>query len=418
MFGNGLSLDQAPPFKAPLRFFLTAPIFLLMAAIIFYLRDLNLLERWPAETIGLVHFFTLGFLVMTMMGVLTQMLPVLAGVKIPKVLWVSRIIHLLITLGALLFPLGMIFNNVKMIQDGVITAWLAIFIFYAIVLWSLQKGIKSFTLTSFKLSSISALVTLIFAGRLAWGWAEFGAFSDLKLELLELHIAWAFFGIVFILIMGVSYKVVPMFYVTPDHPKWLTHFGSKIIFSLLILWTIIFKFFPFAITPIKIGISAVIFTYAFLTIKRMHKRKRPIIDTTILYWFFSMGLFISGALFYALSQFIINELWAILAAATFAIAILSLITGMLYKIIPFLTWLHLTSQKVLEVPTMRELLPDRFARKQFYLHLVMVILMYLSLFFPKIKILFLLFVICTISLTFFLTLMPLITYRKLTILEK
>jgi hypothetical protein len=59
---TGLSLDQAPPFEAPLKFFLTAPLFATLTGIIvFFLDDLNMFAR---QTIGLVHILTIGFMMM------------------------------------------------------------------------------------------------------------------------------------------------------------------------------------------------------------------------------------------------------------------------------------------------------------------------------------------------------------------
>jgi hypothetical protein len=401
MFSKGLSLDQSPPFSASLRFFLTAPLFLIIAAVLFFLKDIDMLDRWLPATIGIIHFYNLGFLVMVMMGVLTQMLPVLAGVTIPNVLWVSRIVHLLLTLGAVLFPLGMLQMNYTLIQVGAVLAWSAICIFYSIVLNALfQDGLPSFTLTSFKLSSLSALVTLLFAGRLAWGWAAFGEFSIYRTALVELHIAWAIFGIVFTLIMGVSYKVVPMFFVTTDHPRWLTHYGSKIIFSLLVLWSAFFHY-ENSIVFFKAGISLVVLAYSIETIRRLNKRKRPLTDTSILYWYLSMVLFSISAIFYNLPAL------QLYAALGFALAILSLITGMLYKIIPFLAWLHLTKKNIPSVPTMRELLPDRYARKQLYLHLCMIVSLVLVTFFPAIKLLSSFFLIASVGMMIWVILRPL-----------
>lgn len=420
MFSNGLSLEQSPPLKASMPFFLTAPIFLLIASILYLFNDLDLLDRWLPSTVGIVHFFNLGFLTMVIMGALTQMLPVLAGVTIPNVLGVSRLVYFLITLGSLLFPLGMIYMNLTMIQIGALSAWSAIFIFFSVALYALQKGIPSFTLTIFKLSSLSALITLIWAGRLAWAWAGVGEFSVYRIPMIELHIAWAVFGMVFILVMGVSYKVVPMFYVTPDHPRWLTHYAAKTIFSLLLLWTLIFQTYLFekfvwlqSLIPIlKIGISIVVITFSIETIRRLNNRKRPIVDTSIIYWKLSMTLFALGALLYALSQFITeSDKISIFASASFGIALLSLISGMLYKIIPFLVWFHLNAQGK-NPPVMRELLPDRLTRKQLYLHFGVVLFLGISILFPGLKFIFILFITCSLVSNLYLLSIPLRIYRR------
>ena len=64
---------------------------------------------------------------------------------------------------------------------------------------------------------------------------------------------------------------------------------------------------------------------------------------------------------------------------------MSLITGMLYKIIPFLIWLHLTNsidmklRWKLKIPNMKKIIPDDRAHSQFVLHFVSFALLLMSL---------------------------------------
>ena len=54
---------------------------------------------------------------------------------------------------------------------------------------------------------------------------------------------------------------------------------------------------------------------------------------------------------------------------------LSVINGMLYKIVPFLSWFHLQNRQMalmcmtVRVPHMKEFVTDKSAKRQFYLHL-------------------------------------------------
>jgi hypothetical protein len=58
---------------------------------------------------------------------------------------------------------------------------------------------------------------------------------------------------------------------------------------------------------------------------------------------------------------------------------------MLYKIIPFLVWLHLThavdmsARWQLKIPNMKQIVPDRHARTQLMLHILTVILLLVSI---------------------------------------
>lgn len=81
---SGLSLNQAPPFSVPLRFFLTAPCLGIVSTLIWlWAGDMTLLSRWSPSLMALTHGVVLGVFASVMFGALQQMLPVLAGVTIP-----------------------------------------------------------------------------------------------------------------------------------------------------------------------------------------------------------------------------------------------------------------------------------------------------------------------------------------------
>jgi hypothetical protein len=61
------------------------------------------------------------------------------------------------------------------------------------------------------------------------------------------------------------------------------------------------------------------------------------------------------------------------------------VSGMLYKIVPFLAWFHLKTQtgaKVGTIPNMKEMIPDKLARLHFRLHLAMLIVLLPAPFLP------------------------------------
>ena len=76
----GLTLESLPPINIPLRFFLTAPWFGMLAALLLLFSGPGLWSSsWNPALIGLTHLVTLGFVTMTMLGALFQLLPVLSG---------------------------------------------------------------------------------------------------------------------------------------------------------------------------------------------------------------------------------------------------------------------------------------------------------------------------------------------------
>jgi len=109
---NGLSVDQAPPISAPLRFYLTAPLFAIIAGLLIFFSEADILmSRYSIDSIVITHALTIGFLGFIMLGSLTQMLPVLAGAKIPKVSLVSNTSHLFLVVGTILMILGLTQDN-------------------------------------------------------------------------------------------------------------------------------------------------------------------------------------------------------------------------------------------------------------------------------------------------------------------
>ena len=66
---TSLSLEQAPPISVPFRFFLSAPLFLLLAALALLAAGPDALgSRWMPALLGITHLITLGFMSMVMSG--------------------------------------------------------------------------------------------------------------------------------------------------------------------------------------------------------------------------------------------------------------------------------------------------------------------------------------------------------------
>ena len=65
---SGLSLDQAPPVSVPLRFFLTAPLFGIVASVLMLISGPEIfVNRWSPSMVALTHLLTLGFIFHTTM---------------------------------------------------------------------------------------------------------------------------------------------------------------------------------------------------------------------------------------------------------------------------------------------------------------------------------------------------------------
>ncbi len=380
-----LSLEQAPPISVPFRFFLTAPLFSIAAAMMLMIYGSDvLLTRWGAPTLALTHLVTLGVLAMVMCGAMLQMLPVLAGSPVPKVVAVGWVVHSLLTLGTL--SLAVSFTQVSPIWMKLALACLGVGLGVFLVACGIalfRIKLPNFTITGMRLALFSLGVTLFLGLLLGAGVAGLIEF-DFLIGVVDVHLAWGLLGWVGLLLVGVSYQVIPMFQVTPEYPirmrRWLT--GS--LFVLLLIWTLlegarlIFEVQLSAVaTMILIALGYAWFAAATLQLQR--KRRRKVSDITLMFWRLGLVSVLLALVVWLLGRFVPQ--WDLLARYQILVGYLmifcagvSVINGMLYKIIPFLSWFHLQNRQMVmmrldvTVPHMKAFVSDRSSRLQFYLH--------------------------------------------------
>jgi len=109
-------------------------------------------------------------------------------------------------------------------------------------------------------------------------------------------------------------------------------------------------------------------------LRKLSQRKRQLSDVTIWYWQLSAYSLMVGALVWSVDVVIAYELSLLSALLIGGGFLLSLMSGMLYKIIPFLVWFHLNARGYMSIPTMREMFSARVAEVQFVLHLISLLL--------------------------------------------
>ncbi len=386
----GLSLEQAPPFSVPLRFFLTAPWFLaLAAALMFWEGPLIFASRWLPATLALTHLLVLGFMAQVMLGALLQILPVAVGVTIPYPRLTAALIHLPLTLGtltlagALLFSLPSGFAHaVGLLGLGFGVALLA----FHIALW--RAPVASGTVIALRCALGALLVTvalgLLLAGGLSWGW------SLPVVELTNLHAVWGLAGWTALLLAGVAYQVVPMFHMTPPYPTGLTRSFAPLMTGVLAAGSA-FILLDWTVAALVAGLALAMGLIAFAagTLYLFTQRRRKISDPTLGYWRMSMGSLLAGAALWLLTQWIpalatapqVEWLLGILLIFGFAIAV---INGMLYKIAPFLAWFHLQAQLLgrAKIPHIKQLLPDTPVRRQMRVSLAALLLLLAAAVYP------------------------------------
>jgi len=396
-----LSLEQAPPISIPLRFFLTAPLFGLAAAVLLlWYGPEAMSSRWSPQTLALTHLLTLGFLALVMCGSLLQMLPVLAGVPVPRVVLVGNLVHPLLSLGTLGLAGGFLLGSLLWLKLAVVTlgAGFLIYIIAVAVALSRVKQPNS-TVTGMRMALLALLVTVLIGLTLATGLAGWGTLTFPFLY-TDVHLVWGMLGWVALLLIGVSFQVVPMFQVTPDYPEWMRRWLPRSLLVGLAIWTMLYvtafkqqSSLLWAFIWLVIMLVGYI-AFALVTLRLQQKRRRKITDVTLLFWRLgivaiplSFLVWAVGRVFPQITELVDLDL-LLGVCMIFAIAI-PLLNGMLYKIVPFLSWFHLQNRQLatmcisVQVPNMKQFLPDKASKRQFWVYLLALVCALAAVFTPE-----------------------------------
>ena len=382
----GLSLEQAPPISLSFRFFLSAPLFLLLASLILLVSGPQaLISRWTPALLALTHLITLGFLSMTMIGALMQMLPVVAGAPMPWPRTVAWMVHIPLLAGTLMLAFGLFFSWTAMIGIAIFPLAFAFGVFLVAAACSLSASqVRHATMRAMRFASLALAVTAGLGIALA---GTLSGYFDLPLsELVGLHAGWGLLGWVGLLVAGVAYQVVPMFQLTQAYPARLTRWLGGTVFLLLCGWSLA----PY-LPPLPAawggalaagGVATGFALFAGATLYVQHKRRRRVVDVTLQFWRIGMLSLIAAITLWAAAQLTTaiaeDPRYPIALGMLFMMGFaVSVVSGMLYKIVPFLVWLHLQSRlpKDKTAPNMKQIIPDRAARRHMWTHTASVLLL-------------------------------------------
>ncbi len=382
---NGLSIDQAPPISAPLRFFITAPLFGILAGILLLLSDsATLMSRYSVDAIVVTHLITIGLFGFIMLGALTQMLPVLASANIPKVKLVTSVSHLFLLTGLLSMATGLELSNAPAL-------WAASFLLgsgFLIPLFSMLyaiRGVEHLTasIKAMRMSLSFASVIVLMGMFLLYGYAE-DDITQLHYIIANVHSVWAVFGFAGILIIGVAFQVLPMFYVAPRFKQfckkrivWIVSFG-------LLMWLLLSSYAPAYALYAKIWIATFFWAFATAVWVKFNKRKRPISDVTVWYWRAASIFLTLGAFLWIFDEFFKHEYIVMVGILIGGGFILSIMLGMLYKIVPFLVWFHLNAMGYMTIPTMNEMINKTAAKVQFTLFILALVGFIFAFYMPEV----------------------------------
>jgi hypothetical protein len=381
----GLSFEQAPPLAVPFRFFLLAPCFLLASGLLMLaLGPAALASRWAPETLALTHLVTLGFVAQTMIGAVLQVLPVVAGSPVIHPGGVAFTTLLGLNGGTLLLVFGFLAASPPALQAA--AAFLALglgaVVLAAGVAMVRGKAAASPTVYGLRLAFLGLAVTVALGVLLALALAQ-GLALPLQ-KVVSAHVSWGFFGWVLALVAAVAYQVVPMFQMTPQYPQSLSRWLLPALFLGLSLRTVT-EWFSSSETLLHLLdglLGLLVLGFGATTLRLQQQRRRRLRDATLMFWQLGMAALVLAAALWlgALLMAPLADdprlplLLGVLVLGGFA---LSVINGMLYKIVPFLVWFHLQARGPGKSPlkSMKDVLTDRMAQGQFYTHAAAVLLL-------------------------------------------
>jgi hypothetical protein len=378
---QGLSLETIPPIHIPFRFFLTAPWMGVIAALVLLFGgDRAFDSQWGPELLGITHLLTLGFMAMVMLGAMFQLVPVISGRLIPGGTAVAGPVHGFLLVGCLLLVAGFSGQAYHLFYWAVPLLLLAFAVFLlavgALLVRQVGGGDSIFCIRF----AVMALLISVALGLLrASNYAGLSATLELP-DIANIHLAWGLGGWVLLLVMGASYQVIPMFHVTPSYPTPLARGLPVAVFLSLLIFT--FGDQPLSQTLAIICISGAATIYAIFSLYLLHKRKRKVADITARFWRLSLSCLVLAALLSVFNLgFQTPLLIGVLMIYGFAI---SVIMGMLQKIVPFLSYLHLQRrcldnfELLKTLPHMGHFIPASRLRWQFRLHVVALLLLLLT----------------------------------------
>ena len=392
----GLSLEQAPPISVPFRFFLSAPLFgLLASGLLLWVGPEALGSRWTPTVLALSHLLALGVISMVMFGALMQMLPVLVGVSIARPRLLGGICHGLLTAGAAMLALAFMHGDAAVFRLATALLAAAFIVFLGLFGHGLLRAPRAGdAVRGMRWVWPALAITVVLGIWLALGHAATGL-SLQRPRVTDLHLAWGLLGWIVLLVAVVAWQVVPMFQMTPPYPAWLRRWLAPLIIVGLVWLSLALRWGAAAQAMVPaLLLAASVIVFAGLTLWLLGQRRRGRTDAGSRLWQFGLVMLVLAA-FLGAWQLMAADRWqpfpsmlpALLFLTGFA---LSIILAMLMKIMPFLVWLHL-QQGLAECPQaighylppgMKSILPDRAMKQLAWLHMTAATVLPLALFFP------------------------------------
>ena len=361
-----ISQQFAPPFKLISPYFIIGIFVLTFSTFLLFGMDISYAHSLNSSTLSWVHIFLLGFVMMIIFGAMAQLVPVVLEVGHFAV-DLYYIIYPLLFIGTILMGMGFYYFPILLPYGGVI-AFVSFTIFLLETFLTILKVKKfNFVISTVLVANIFLLFGLIIGIVLALGYS--GTLDVNINELLKAHVYLVLVGYVGITIMGMSLVLLPMFWLSHSF-SWIFVKSALVILSFGILLVVLSSFINVKfIENLGYILSFIALILYFFQIFIIYKtRVRVEVDI-----YFKSMVFSYLCLLISIIMGIIyifnpnhNLLLALSWLGIFGF-ITFVITGHMYKIVPFLVWFERFSPFVgkKKVPMLSDMVPVKSANIQF-----------------------------------------------------
>ena len=382
----------APPLKIVAKYFFAAMISFVILNFLLLLNSSSIYgHHFQPKILSINHIATLGWITMIVFGAMFQLVPVVLETKLfsERLAEIQFWIYLPGVIG-LAYSFWVFDTGINMTVSAIVLN-LAMFIFSFNILFTI-KSVKNLNVTGWYLTAsifyliVTAIAGLLLAINL---WVPY--IKSNHLRYLNLHAHIAFIGWISMVIMGVSFKLIPMFTLSHGYSLtnakrafWIINIGLLGLSTTILFENTTFLYHVFT-GLIVLGIILFLLQIHIIFKKRIRKK----FDFGIK---FSTVAYIMLGLTTVLGTFIavVNYESIINLTLVYGYMIIfgymsMLIVGQMYKIVPFLAWYHKYSSKVglAPVPMLKDMFNEKFAHVQFYFMLTAVFVTLYSLAFKS-----------------------------------
>lgn len=363
------------PLAIPLRYVLAGQVGAVLFGVgsLFILPDI-LNDAQGPQVLALVHVVTLGWITMTMMGVLYQLVPVILVTKL-RFFWLSHSQYALYLTGAVLMIGAFWANALAVLAVGGSLVVLAAILFVIHMALTIAQSERRPITAAYLMAALTYLLAVVGCGLTAalnFLWGFLGVEGD---RFLLMHLVIGLIGWVTLTIIGVSYKLVAMFALVHGHSErlgwWLFGVLNAGLIGLAVALALPVPGWVAALPAGLLGIGLLSFAadYArMLSARRKRRLDEAQAFTVAGAGWLTVGVVLAGALSIGHSAYPFAGPWLALGYIIAIGWIGQTVSGYLHKIVPFLVWNGRYGSRVgrEKVPLMRDMLNLPLARASCY----------------------------------------------------